>query len=119
MARITSDVADIKGAFLHGNIEDNKEIHMEVPKRFEKHYNDGVVLRLRRCLYSLKQAVMAFWKQLLKYMQGMDMECSNTYPCLYYNWTPDGLVMIVLWIDDNLIVGSDTAVEKTKEGLMS
>ena len=60
MAGMTLAVVDVKGALLHGYIEDNKEIHMEVPKRFEKHYDDGVVPRLRRCLYGLKQAAIAF-----------------------------------------------------------
>jgi len=52
-------------------------------------------------------------------MKDMNMERSTADPCLYYDWTPDGLVMIVSWIDDNLTVGSNTAVAKTKEGLMS
>jgi len=43
------------------DIKDNKEIHMEVPKGFERYYEDGVVLKLKRCLYGLKQAAMAFW----------------------------------------------------------
>ena len=114
-----SSVVDVKGAFLHGKIEDNEEIHMEVPKGFEKHYDDGVVLKLRRFLYGLEQAAMAFWKQLLKCMKDMNMERSTADPCLYYDWTPDGLVMIVSWIDDTLIVGSNTAVAKNEERLMS
>ena len=69
MAKRVLAVVDVKGAFLHGCIEDNKEIHTEVPKRFEKHYNDGMVLKLRYCLYRLKQDAMAFLKQLLKCMK--------------------------------------------------
>jgi hypothetical protein len=30
----------------------------------------------------------------------------------------EGLVLIVLWIDDNLIIGSKKAVEKTKKDIM-
>ena len=47
------------------------------------------------------------------------MERSYADPCFYFDWTPDGLVMIVTWIDTNLVVESDVAVAKTKEGLMS
>ena len=65
---------DVKGAFLHVEIEDNEEIHMEVPKGFEKHYDNDVVLKLKRCLYGLKQAAMAFWKQLLNCTKDMTMK---------------------------------------------
>ena len=78
-----------------------------------------MVLKLKRCLYGLKQAAMAFWKQLLSCMKDMNMARSTADPCLYYDWTSDGLVTILSWIDDNLIVGSDGAVAKTKGGLMS
>ena len=40
-------------------------------------------------------------------------------PCLYYDWTDLGLVIILLWIDDNLVVGSKQAVAMTKQELMS
>ena len=51
MDRMVSAVVDVKGSFLHGAIEDTEEILMEVLKGFEKHSDDGVVLKLRRCLY--------------------------------------------------------------------
>ena len=54
MDRMVSAVVDVKGSFLHGAIEDNEEILMEVLKGFEKHSDGGVVLKLRRCLYGLK-----------------------------------------------------------------
>ena len=73
MAGWVSSVVNVEGEFLHGNIEDNEEIHMEAPKGFEKHYDKDVVLKLKRCLYGLKQAAMAFWKQLLSCMKDMHM----------------------------------------------
>ncbi len=46
MANWTANVVDVKGAFLHTKSTDGKEIYMEVPKGFEKHYPGNVVLRL-------------------------------------------------------------------------
>jgi hypothetical protein len=43
---------------------------------------------------------------------------STTDPCLYHKWGNDGLVLIVTWIDDNLIIGSKKAVEKAKKDSM-
>ena len=46
MASMISAVVDIKGAFFCGDTEDGEEIHMEVPRGFEKHYDNRVVFRL-------------------------------------------------------------------------
>ena len=52
-------------------------------------------------------------------MQDMGMQRSTADPCLYYDWTDLGLVIILSWIDDNLIVGNKQAVAVTKQELMS
>ena len=52
-------------------------------------------------------------------MQDMGMQHSTADLCLYYDWTDLGLVIILSWIDDNLIVGSKPAVAVTKQELMS
>ena len=95
MGNMKSKVVDVNGAFLKGDIEDGEVIHMEVPEGWERHYDNDVVLKLEKCLYGLKQAAMAFWRQLLKCMNDMNMNRSTADPCLYYNWTQDGLIMII------------------------
>ncbi len=66
-------IVDIMGAFLHGEFKGGKIIYMKVPHGFEKYYPDDVVLKLKKCIYGLKQAVMAFWRQLLLCMKSMEM----------------------------------------------
>ena len=61
-------IVDIKGAFLHGHFENGEIIHMSVPKGFKRYYPRDVVLLLLKTLYGLKQAAMAFWRELLKAM---------------------------------------------------
>ena len=85
MGNMKSEVVDVNGAFLKGDIEDGEVIHMEVPEGWEKHYDNNVVLKLEKCLYGLKQAAVAFWRQLLKCMNDMNTSRSTAYPCLYYN----------------------------------
>ncbi len=109
---------DVKGAFLHGEFEDSELIYMKVPHGFENFYPDDVVLKLKTCIYGLKHAVMAFWRQLLLCMKSMGMTQSTADPCLYHKWGEEGLVLIVSWIDNNLIIGPKKAVEKTKKDLM-
>ncbi len=74
---------------------------MKVPHGFEKFYPYDVVLKLKKCIYGLKQAVMAFWHQLLLCMKCMGMTPSTTDPCLYHKWVGKKLVLIVSWIDDD------------------
>lgn len=93
MAGWIGNVVDVKGAFLHGEFNEGEEIYMKVPQGWEHHYSSTKVLRLRRCLYGLRQAAMAFWKQLLQCMKSMKMKRSTADPCLYFKWTAAGLVM--------------------------
>eukprot|EP00957_Ditylum_brightwellii_P115950 8844114-Ditylum_brightwellii.AAC.1 len=65
-------INDVQGAFLKGELDQEKEqMMMKVPQGFEKHYPDNVVLRLLMAIYGTKQAAMAFWQELLKCMRHM------------------------------------------------
>ena len=118
MAGWIANVVDVKGAFLHGKFADGERIYMEVPIGWEKFYPPNVVLELKKTIYGLKQAAMAFWKELLKCMRDMNLKRSTADPCLYYSWTNKGLVLLISWIDDNMIVGNNEVVKATKKELM-
>ena len=77
-----------------------------------------MVLLLLKTLYSLKQAAMAFWRELLKVMIDMNMERSQVDPCLYFAWTDHGLVIWVSWINDCLVVGEKKAVLIAKKQMI-
>jgi hypothetical protein len=84
MANMIAHVVDVKGAFLHGEFEDGKKIHMKIPKGFEKHFPAESVLLLLKCLYGLKQDAKAFWRQLLCATKSMGLTQSNADPCLHF-----------------------------------
>lgn len=119
MAAWTGHLTDVNGAFLLGKFTDGEEIYMKVPQGFEKFYASDVLLKLKKTLYGLKQAAMAFWRELLKAMRSMGFTRSTADPCLYFKWTQDGLAIMASWIDDNLIVGNEKVVLATKNDLMS
>ncbi len=104
MADMLAHVVDVKGAFLHGEFEDGEVIHMKVLQGFEKHFPEGSVLLLKKCLCGLKQAVKAFWRQLLHAASSMGLKRITTDPCLYYNWVEGWLIMMMSWIDDNAML---------------
>jgi hypothetical protein len=66
MANIIAHVVDVKEAFLHGEFKDGEKIHMKIPQGFKKHFPAESVILLLKCLYGLKQAAKAFWRQLLQ-----------------------------------------------------
>jgi hypothetical protein len=120
MANWCGELLDIKGAFLHGDFEDGKNVFMEVPEGFEKHYDPMYyVLLLLQTIYGLKQSAMAFWKKLLAAFNDMKFKRSKADPCLYFAWCKKrGLTLWVSWIDDCLVVGSKKGVKKAKKKLI-
>ena len=58
-------VVDVKGAFLYGEFDDSKKIYIKIPLGFKEFYDKDEVLLLKKCLYGLKQAAMAFYRKLL------------------------------------------------------
>jgi hypothetical protein len=66
-------VVNVKGAFLHGKFKDGEKIYIKIPLGFEEFYDNNTVLLLKKYLYGLKQAVMAFYRKL--------------FCCSKQNWT--------------------------------
>ncbi len=102
MASILAHIVDVKGVFLHG----------------EFHFPADSVILLLKCLYGLKQAARAFWRQLLQAAKKMVLTCSRADPCLYYKWNDGRLVMMLSWIDTNSIVGYKKNMLNLKQDLM-
>ncbi len=79
---------------------------------------DHQVLLLNKCLYGLKQAAMEFYRKLLAAASKSGLKRSSADPCLYYKWEEKRLVIMISWIDDNMIVGPSDSVLKLKSNLM-
>ena len=111
MAGWIGRISDVKGAFLKGDLDTSKEqMYMHVPKGFEKYYPGEVYLMLLKAIYGSKQAAIAFWKDLLKYMRSMQYERNGADPCLYFQWTIAGLVVWLSWVDDCMCWGPKSVV---------
>ncbi len=108
----------VKGAFLYGKFDNGEKIHINILLRFEEFYNNDTVLLLKKCLYVLKQAAMAFYRKLLAAASKIGFKQSSADPCLYYKWERGRLVILISWINDNMIVGPSDLVLKLKSNLM-
>jgi hypothetical protein len=118
MARWCAMLLDVKGAFLCGNFEDGEKIIMEIPQGFECFYPKNAVLLLLKTIYGLKQAALAFWRELLKAFRHMEYRRSKADPCLSFRWTALGLILWLSWVDDCLIGGKDEGVKIAKGQMM-
>ena len=65
------------------------------------------VCRLKRALYSLKQALRAWFKQFSTYVLYMGFEQSNHYSALFTMHTRKGSTFLLLYVDDMIITGSN------------
>jgi hypothetical protein len=67
-------VVDVKGAFLYGEFKDGKKVHIKVSLGFEESYDRDTALLLKKTLYGLKQAAMAFYRKLLAAMANIGLK---------------------------------------------
>ena len=120
MANWVAQVVDVKGAFLHGEFENDEKIYTEVPQGFEKWFDPiEFLLLMLKTGYGLKQAARMFWKELLKAMTSMNFRKSKIDPCLYFKWIDGlGLCLWLSWIDDCLNLGKEQAVNESKNEMM-
>jgi hypothetical protein len=65
---------------------------------------------LLRTIYGLKQAAVTFWKQLILAFASINYRRSKADPCLFFDWTIDGLIVWISWVNDCLVAGKKLRV---------
>ena len=110
---LTIHQMDVKTAFLNGELEE--EIYMRQPEGFIAKGNESKVCRLVKSLYGLKQAPKQWHKRFDDVMIANGFRINECDKCVYGKNTPNGYVIICLYVDDMLILGSnDKMVTETK-----
>ena len=86
---------------------------MRQPPGFEDPKRPNMVCKLDQALYGLKQASRVWNVRADQAMERFGLIRHTHDPCLYYLFKDDGEWMIVmLFVDDNFIAGSDQTLEK-------
>jgi hypothetical protein len=96
---------DVKNDFLHGDI--SEEIYMEKPPGFIQ--NSYLVCRMKKTLYGLKHAPRAWYEKMDSYMLSHDFFKCKSDSNVYMLRTTDSLMILVLYVDDILIIGSSAS----------
>jgi len=95
---------DVETAFLNGKI--TSEIYVNQPKGFYK--NNDKVYKLRKALYGLKGSPRIWYDCFNEYVKCLGFERCNYDYCLYSKVDNEGLIFILLFVDDLLICSKST-----------
>ncbi|KAE9338779.1 hypothetical protein PF008_g11896 [Phytophthora fragariae] len=105
---------DVETAFLNGDLEE--EVYMVPPEGIN--VRDGMVCRLRRSLYGLKQAAAVWHKTIRSVFIALGFKKCKSDPCLFVRVGQNGPVYIVLYVDDLLIgCGAEEEASSIAEAL--
>lgn len=99
---------DVRTAFLNGKI--TEEIYMTPPEGYK--HNSGLVCRLNRALYGLKQSSRAWNQRFDQFMQELGYRRSTNDPCLYVKGSGSTLIVLILYVDDILVASPNLALVK-------
>uniref|UniRef100_A0A7N2LJ68 Retrovirus-related Pol polyprotein from transposon TNT 1-94 n=1 Tax=Quercus lobata TaxID=97700 RepID=A0A7N2LJ68_QUELO len=94
---------DVKTAFLHGDLEE--DIYMIQPEGFIVQGQENLVCKLRKSLYGLKQTPRQWYKKFDSFMQIRFKRCEADH-CCYVKSFDNSYIILLLYVDDMLIVGS-------------
>nr|GEW99844.1 retrovirus-related Pol polyprotein from transposon TNT 1-94 [Tanacetum cinerariifolium] len=109
---------DMKTAFLNGDLEEEK--YMNQPEDFIAPGQEGKVCRLVKSLYGLTQAPKQWHQKFDHTMLESGFKINECDKCVYVKDTSSGYIILCLYVDDMLIVGSnDKMIKSTKDMLKS
>ncbi|GJR29762.1 retrotransposon protein, putative, ty1-copia subclass [Tanacetum coccineum] len=113
-ARLLTKCLDTK----KGDLEE--EIYMNQPEGFIAPGQEGKVCRLVKSLYGLKQAPKQWHQKFDHTMLESGFKINECDKCVYVKDTSSGYVILCLYVDDMLIIGSnDKMIKSTKDMLKS
>jgi Reverse transcriptase (RNA-dependent DNA polymerase) len=92
---------DVKTTFLYGELDE--ELYMEQPEGFKVKGQEGKVMRLKRAIYGLKQAALAWWKALDKSMSQLGFTRLLSDSGIFFN--KDKSIVAIVYVDDVLFLG--------------
>ncbi|CAL8170379.1 unnamed protein product [Prunus armeniaca] len=109
---------DVKNAFLHGVLQE--EVYMTQPQGFaSKHHPSDFVCRLKKSLYGLKQAPRAWNERFTSFLPSLGFQASNADPSLFIQHSSLGTVVLLLYVDDIILTGSNSSLITSVVGALT
>jgi hypothetical protein len=96
---------DVKFVFLHGYLQE--ENYMEQPPGYV-HNDSSLVCLLKKSLHGLKQAPRAWYAKMNNFLIDTGFSKCHSDPNVYTKKVGSHLIILVLYVDDLILVGSDS-----------
>ncbi|GJY31666.1 retrovirus-related pol polyprotein from transposon TNT 1-94 [Tanacetum coccineum] len=99
---------DVKTTFLHDDLDE--DIYMTQPEGFQSAgKEENLVCKLKKSLYGLKQALRQWYLKLDSFMQRAGYKRCVMDHCCYLKKVSSSSIILLLYVDDMLVAGSDMA----------
>jgi hypothetical protein len=96
---------DVKYVFLHADLKE--EIYMEQPHGYV-HNDSSLVCHLKKSLYGLKQSPRSWYAKMDSFLIAIGFSRCHSDPNVYTNKVGSHLIILVLYVDDLILTGSDS-----------
>lgn len=106
---------DVKTAFLNGSLEET--IYIKQPPGYEEG-GARAALRLHKALYGLRQAPRAWHQRLKTELEALGFTASEADPGLFIQRRGSSLLLVLVYVDDILLAGSNTATIEEVKGTL-
>lgn len=108
---------DAKSAFLNGELEE--DIYMSQPPGFIDESNEGKVCHLKKSIYGLKQSARVWNEKLHKTLINAGMIQAEADSCLYTYKGSQGLLFLLVYVDDILVVSKSPVYVESIEKMLN
>ncbi|KAL0418531.1 UNVERIFIED_CONTAM: Retrovirus-related Pol polyprotein from transposon TNT 1-94 [Sesamum radiatum] len=108
---------DVKTAFLNGELDE--EIYMEQPEGFVVPGQEKKVCRLVKSLYGLKQAPKQWHEKFDWTILSNGFKINECDKCVYAKSTQHSFIIVCLYVDDMLIMGSNCDIILTTKKMLT
>jgi hypothetical protein len=107
---------DVKTTFLNGELDE--EIYMEQPAGFVANGQEGLVCKLLKSLYDLKQTPKQWHEKFDRTLTTVGFVVNEADKCVFYRYGGGEKVILCMYVDDILILGTSLdLIKETKDFL--
>ena len=108
---------DVKTAFLNGNLEE--EVYMTQPEGFSVEGKEGMVCKLKKLIYKLKQASRQWYLKFNDTITSFGFKENTVDRCIYLKISGSKFIILILYVDDILLATNDLGLLHNTKAFLS